>query len=731
MLFLLLLLFNEISLIMKKPIILAIFSVAVLTFSCNPKTDIELPLAEKIAKELVAHDHTRIDNYFWMRLSDEQKNAETPDEQTQNVLNYLNAENEYLDAMLAHTTDLQKTIFEEMKGRIKQDDESVPVLDNGYYYYTQYEEGKEYPIYFRKKGSLDAEGELLLDVNKLAEGKDYCSVRRLSISPDNSIMAYGVDFISRRRYDVRFLNLKTGEYLTDIILNTTGGVTWANDNKTVFYVGKDMATLRADKIVKHKLGTDASDDVTVYFEEDEEFSTYISKTKSKKYLVINSNQTLSTESRILAADNPDGDFKVFQPRENDHEYSINHIGDKFFIKTNVDGASNFKLMMCEENTTAKESWKEVIPNREDIMLQGFELFDNYLVVSERVNGLNTLRIINNVSGEDHYIDFGEEVYTANLYSNNETDTEVLRYYYSSLTTPFSVFDYNMISKEKVLLKEDEVLGGFDKNNYESKRLWATADDGTRVPISIVYRKGFEQNGDSPLLLYSYGSYGSSTNPGFNSQILSLLDRGFAYALAHIRGGSDMGRHWYEDGKLLNKINTFSDFNDCAEFLINENYTSADKLFARGGSAGGLLMGAIINMQPELYKGVIAAVPFVDVVSTMQDATIPLTTFEWDEWGDPREKEYYDYMLSYSPYDQVKEMDYPNLLITTGYWDSQVQYWEPAKWCAKLRDMKTDDNLLVMKCNMVAGHGGASGRFERLKTRALEYTFIIDLVGIKE
>lgn len=716
---------------MKKLSLLQILLVAFILFSCKSNTNIVPPVAEKIAKELVSHGDTRIDNYFWMRLSDEQKNAETPDEQTQKVIDYLNAENDYLDKKLAHTTGLQETIFDEMKGRIKQDDESVPSFDNGYFYYSKYEEGKEYPMYFRKKGSLDAEAELLLDVNQLAEGKDYCGVGGLSISPDNKIMAYGVDYVSRRRYNVHFVDLTTGEYLADIIPNTTGGITWANDNKTVFYVGKDMTTLRAERIIKHRLGTDAADDLTVYFEEDEEFSTYIGKTKSREYLVIVSNQTLSTESRILAADNPDGEFRVFQARENNHEYSIDHCGDKFFIRTNLDGASNFKLMTVSEANTGKENWKEVIPNREDIMLQGFELFDNFLAVSERVNGLNALRVIDNSSGKDHYIDFGEEAYTARLSTNNETNTHILRYSYSSLTTPSSVFDYDMTTRENTLLKEEEVLGGFDKNNYESKRLWATADDGTLVPVSLVYRKGFEQNGKSPLLLYSYGSYGSSTNPSFNSDVLSLLDRGFAYALAHIRGGSDMGRYWYEDGKLLNKINTFSDFNDCAEFLINEKYTSADRLFARGGSAGGLLMGAIVNMQPELYKGVIAAVPFVDVVSTMLDATIPLTTFEWDEWGDPREKEYYDYMLSYSPYDQVKEMDYPNLLITTGFWDSQVQYWEPAKWCAKLREMKTDDNLLVMKCNMTAGHGGASGRFERLKTRALEYSFILDLAGIKE
>ncbi|MDX2414823.1 MAG: S9 family peptidase, partial [Bacteroidales bacterium] len=671
---------------MKKLISIMVLVLAAMLYSCNQKTETVPPVAEKIARELVAHNDTRIDNYFWMRLSDEQKNAETPDEQTQKVLDYLNAENNYLEAELLHTVSLQGEIFEEMKGRIKQDDETVPTLDNGYYYYAKFETGKEYPIYFRKKGSIEAEAELLLDVNKLAEGKEYCGVGGLSVSPDNNILSYGVDYISRRRYNVHFLDLRTGKYLEDIIPNTTGGITWANDNKTVFYVGKDMQTLRAERIIKHKLGTDPATDPTVYFEEDEEFTVGVGKTKSEKYLVLFSAQTLTTEGRILEADNPDGEFRIFQPREVNHEYSFDHIGDKFYIRTNADGASNFKLMTVGEKATAKSNWTEVIPNRDDIMLQGYDLFDNYLVLNERVNGLNAIRVINQESGEDHYIDFGEETYTAGIGANNETATTTLRYSYSSLTTPSSTFDYNMDSKEKTLLKEEEVLGGFDKNNYESKRLWATAEDGTKVPISLVYRKGFEKNGKSPLLLYSYGSYGYSTNARFNSNVLSLLDRGFAYALAHIRGGSDMGRSWYEDGKLLNKINTFSDFNDCAQFLVDEQYTSTDRLFARGGSAGGLLMGAIANMRPDLYKGILAGVPFVDVVSTMQDATIPLTTFEWDEWGDPREKEYYDYMLSYSPYDQVKEMDYPNILITTGFWDSQVQYWEPAKWCAKLRDM---------------------------------------------
>ncbi|HRW28271.1 MAG TPA: S9 family peptidase, partial [Bacteroidales bacterium] len=510
-----------------------------------------------------------------------------------------------------------------------------------------------------------------------------------------------------------------------------GQSVWAADNKTIFYVSKDPETLRAATVMKHVLGTPASEDKAVFNEDDETFSVYLGKTKSKEYIILTSSQTLTTEVRLIEAANPDGKIMVFEPRKVGHEYSIDHLNGTFYIRTNADDAKNFKLMSCLESRTGMSTWKEVIPHRDDVLFENFEVFDNYLVADERIKGLTNLRIINLADKSEHFLDFGEETYTAGINVNPQANTTMLRYSYSSLTTPNSVYDYDMAARTKTLLKQDSVLGGFDKNNYESKRLWATATDGTLVPVSLVYRKGFTQDGTAPMLLYAYGSYGSSTDPWFRSSILSLLDRGFVYAIAHIRGGSEMGRQWYEDGKLLKKINTFTDFNDCARFLINEKYTSADNLYAMGGSAGGLLMGAIANMEPALYNGIIAQVPFVDVVSTMLDATIPLTTFEWDEWGDPRKQEYYDYMLSYSPYDQVKAQDYPNMLVTTGYWDSQVQYWEPAKWVAKLRDMKTDDNILIMDVNMVAGHGGASGRFERLKTTALEYAFMLDLERITE
>jgi len=704
------------------------FLFSVILFSCNIQPVLKAPVAEKIPHELL---NKRTDNYFWMRLSDEQKNASKPDEQTVKVLDYLNKENAYSKEVLKNTEVLQKTLYDEITGRIKKDDESVPYYENGYYYYYKYSVGTEYPVYYRKKGSLTAPEEILLDVNKLAAGKSFCSVNSLNVSRDNKVLTYGVDFVSRRRYTLNFMDLQTGSLLSDKIENTTGQSVWAADNKTVFYVTKENKTLRSDKIFRHRLGTAVEKDLLVFNETDETYSVSLSETKSRKYILINSIQTLASETRYLDATKPDSEFKIFEPRAVNHEYHIDHAGKEFYIRTNTGGASNFKLMKTTEDKTQIANWAEVIPHRSDVLLENFELFDNWLVVEERTKGLNNIRIINHKDNNEHNINFGEEAYTASVSINPNSNTEILRYNYSSLTTPNSVIDYNMVTKEKKVMKEDEVLGGFNKDNYESKRLWAKAEDGTLVPVSIVYKKGFVKDGKAPLLLYAYGSYGISTEPGFRSAILSLLDRGFVYGLAHIRGGSEMGRFWYENGKLLKKRNTFTDFNDCAQFLVNEKYTGSGKLFAMGGSAGGLLMGAILNLRPDLYKGVIAAVPFVDIVTTMLDETIPLTSSEWDEWGDPRKKEYYDYMLSYSPYDQVKQLNYPNILVTTGFWDSQVQYWEPSKWVAKLRDMKTDKNKLVMDCNMSAGHGGASGRFERYRITALEYAFILDLAGIKK
>ena len=711
--------------------------IALLFFSISCKTDQENtekivaiePIAKKTPETLTIHNDTRIDNYFWMRLSDEQKNADTADAQTQDVLDYLNAENDYLEKTMGHTKKLQKTIYDEIVGRIKKDDQSVPFNDNGYSYYSRFEEGGDYRLYCRKKIGSDKE-EIMLNGPQMAEGYTYFGFGSRSVSPDNKLLSYGIDTISRRRYTIYFKNLESGELLADKLENTTGGATWANDNKTVFYTTKDPVTLRSNKIYKHVLGTSQSEDILVYEEKDETFSCGIYKSKSKKYLLIWNYQTLSSEFHYLDANNPNGSWKVIQPREKNLEYNVSHYGDHFYIRTNLD-AKNFRLVKTPVEATTKENWTDVIPHSEERFLEGVDLFENYLVVSERINGLMALRV-KSWKGEEHYIEFNDPAYVAYTSSNIDFNTNVLRYEYTSLTTPNSTFDYNMETKEQVLLKQEEVLDPeFSTSNYISERIYATATDGTKIPISLVYKKGIEKNANTPLLLYSYGSYGSSSEPYFSSSMLSLLDRGFMYAIAHIRGGQEMGRYWYEDGKLLKKKNTFTDFINAGEFLVQEGYTSSDHLYAYGGSAGGLLMGAIVNMKPDLWNGVVAAVPFVDVVTTMLDESIPLTTFEFDEWGNPKIEEYYHYMKSYSPYDNVEAKDYPNILITTGYWDSQVQYWEPAKWIAKLRELKTDNNLLLMDCNMDTGHGGASGRFERYKRTALIYSFMLDLENIQE
>ncbi len=685
-----------------------------------PKTpSMEAPIAEKIEKELTIHEHTRIDPYYWLNERENPK-----------VIEYLKAENAYKDTMLKDTEELQEKLFDEIVGRIKKDDSSVPYFDNGYFYYVRYEEGKEYAFYCRKKGSLEAREEILLDENAMAEGYDYFAVGGRSVSPDNKRMVYGVDTVGRRKYTLYIKDLESGELYKENIPTTIGYAVWANDNKTIFYTLKNDVTLRSDKIFKHTLETPAEKDELVYFEKDETFNTFVYKTKSDKYLVIGSSSTMSDEYRFLDADNPDGKFKILQERERGLEYSVGHFRDHFYIVTNLD-AKNFRLVKTSVTATSKENWEEVIGHREDVYLNDVELFGDFLVVSERKEGLMNLRVISWETGDEHYLDYGEEVYVSRISTNPEFDTKILRYAYSSLTTPNSTFDYNMETREKELMKQEEVLGGFESANYEAKRLYAKADDGTMVPMSMVYRKGMKQNGKNSCLLYGYGSYGHTIDPYFRSSQLSLLDRGFIFVIAHVRGSQINGRQWYEDGKLFKKINTFTDFNNCAEFLIAEKYTSSDHLFAMGGSAGGLLMGAIINLQPELYEGVVAAVPFVDVVTTMLDEEIPLTTGEFDEWGNPKEKDYYEYMLSYSPYDNVEAKAYPNMLVTSGLHDSQVQYWEPAKWVAKLRDKKTDNNLLVMHTNMDAGHGGQSGRFRRYRETALEYAFFLKLAGIGE
>lgn len=693
----------------------------------NTADDIAPPVAEKAPTELTGN---RIDNYYWMKLSDEQKNAEQKDEQTQKVINYLNAENDYLKTKLQHTEVLQKKIYDEIVSRIKQTDESVPYKDNGYWYYTRYEQGQEYPIYCRKKATLEAPEEILLNVNEMAKGHDYYSIVGLRVSEDNNFLAYAEDSVSRRRYTIYVKDLRTGNLVEEPVPNTEGGVTWANDNKTYFYTRKDSATLRSRWIIKHKVGISYKNDLIVSEEADETFYTGIYKTKSNKYLVIWAGSTLTNHYQILDANTPDGKFKEFSPRERGLEYSIDHYGDKFYVVTNLD-AQNFRLMETPASKTEKSNWKEKIAHRQDTLLQGIEIFKDYLVLSERANANTLMRIIDQKSGKKHYLDFGEPAYTIYPSINLDFETDLLRYGYTSLTTPNSTYDYNMKTRERTLLKQTEVVGGYNSSDYITERQWATADDGTLVPLSIVYKKGMQKDGNNPTLLYGYGSYGASMDPTFSITRLSLLDRGFVYAIAHIRGGQEMGRQWYEDGKMFKKKNTFTDFIDCAEYLIEEKYTQPEKLFASGGSAGGLLMGAVVNMRPDLFKGVIAKVPFVDVVTTMEDESIPLTTGEFDEWGNPKNPESYMYMLEYSPYDQVKPQNYPNMLVTTGFHDSQVQYWEPAKWVAKLRELKTDNNTLLLRTNMETGHGGTTGRFKVYEEIAQEYAFIVDLAGVQE
>lgn len=682
-------------------------------------TSTDFPIAEKINKELVIHGDSRIDPYFWLR-----------DKENENVIAYLNEENTYREKMMAHTAGFQEELFAEMKNRIKEDDQSVPYFKNGYWYYLRYETGKEHPIYCRKKGRLEAEEDIILDVNLLAEEHAYYKVAGLSVSPDNKILAFGEDTLSRRIYNIRFRNLETGEFLEDKLEYTTGSAAWASDNRTLFYTVKDQS-LRPFKIYRHRLGEDTTSDTEIYHEMDETFVCYAYKSKSRDFIMIGSSATLSNEYRYLPADNPEGEFKVIQPRERKLEYSVMHYGGFWYIHTNKDGATNFKLMKTPLHKTLKEHWVDVIPHRKEVYLENAEIFKNFLVTEERENGLTRIRIRPWGDEQPHDIEFDEETYTCGIGNNPEFETDILRFGYSSLTTPTSIYDYNMETRERKLMKRQEVVGGHNPDQYHAERIWATAADGTQVPVSLVYKKSLKKSGGNPLLLYGYGSYGITVDPGFSSTRLSLLDRGFIFAIAHIRGGQYLGRDWYEQGKMLHKKNSFTDFIACAEKLINIGYTTPQHLYAMGGSAGGLLMGAVINMRPELFRGIIAAVPFVDVVSTMLDESIPLTTGEYDEWGNPNDEEYYHYIKSYSPYDNVEAKDYPAMLVTTGLHDSQVQYWEPAKWVARLREVKTDKNPLLLYTNMDTGHGGASGRFEALKETAMEYAFLLDMEGVKE
>jgi oligopeptidase B len=709
---------------MKSILLSLIISFTFASCNSNKKSDSMFksnipPKAQPIKKSLTIHSDERVDDFYWLN------NRENPE-----VIEYLNQENTYYKNKTQHLRDFETDLFEEMKSRIKEDDSSVPYKYNGYWYITKFEKGKDYPIYTRKKETLDAKEELLFDCNKMAKSHAYFRLVGINVSPDNNLVSFALDTIGRRQYTLHIKNLKFNTIYNETIPNTTGGSTWANDNKTLFYTRKDETTLRSEAIYKHTLDTNSQDDILVYEEVDDTFGVGVYKTKSKKFLVISSYSTLTTEYQILNANTPHGDFRVFHPRTRGLEYSINHYNDSFYIVSNGDGATNFKLSKSSEMKTQKQHWVDVIPHRKDVLLEGIDLFKNFIVISERENGLNKIRIRSWDNSISYDLPFDSETYTAYTTTNLDFDTTVLRYNYQSLTTPASVIDFDMVSKTKTVKKEQQVMGGqFDKDNYISERVWATATDGTKIPISLVRHKTTMPSKKTPLLLYGYGSYGSTIDPYFSTVRLSLLDRGFIFAIAHVRGGEYLGRQWYEDGKLLKKKNSFTDFIDCSKFLISEGYTSANHHYAMGGSAGGLLMGAVINMGPQFYNGVVAQVPFVDVVTTMLDDSIPLTTGEYDEWGNPNDEVYYNYMKSYSPYDNVQNQVYPNLLVTTGLHDSQVQYFEPAKWVAKLRTMTNNTSTVFLHTNMDAGHSGSSGRFEALKEVASEYAFLLDLESI--
>jgi oligopeptidase B len=696
------------------------FILAVICFllmvACTPAGPVA-PVAEKKPHELETHGDVRIDDYYWLR-----------DRENPEVLAYLEAENAYTEAMMAKSEGLRHELFEELKNRIQPDDSTVPALDNGYYYYRRYEEGQEYPVYCRRKGSIDAAEEVVLDVNQVADGHDFCSVRGVSVSPDSRLMAWAIDTVGRRKYTINITDLETGEALDDVIPEVTGGLAWANDNTTMFYAKQDPETLRSFQVYRHVLGTEPSQDVLIYEESDPTFSVGLWKTRSDRFIVVHSEQTMASEVRFLDADNPMGDLRLIAPRQRGVEYSVNHAGDRFIIRTNLD-AENFRLMAAPVSNPGRSQWSDLIPGREDVFLQGVDVFADHMVVTERRDGLRHLRVIPWGGGEEYEIEFDDPAYVTWVDENPQFETGVLRYGYSSPNTPETIYDLDLETHERTMMKQETILGGFDSTNYTVERLMAPARDGVEVPISLVRLNDLELDGSNPMLLYGYGSYGYSMDPRFRPDVVSLLDRGFVFAIAHVRGGQEMGRWWYEDGKLLNKKNTFTDFIDCGRYLVDQGYTSPDRLFARGGSAGGLLMGAVSNMAPDLFAGIIANVPWVDVVTTMLDHDIPLTTAEFDEWGNPEDLEYYDYMLSYSPYDNVEAKDYPALLVTTALEDSQVQYFEPAKWVAKLRTMKTDDNPLLFTCEMsAAGHGGVSGRYKRYEETALEYAFMLEVLN---
>ena len=701
----------------------------ILIAGCSPapdnaeETDMPTPpVAEVRPFEIESPHGNRTDDYFWLR-DDERKNAD--------MLAYLAAENAYTAATLEHLKLLRERLYGEIVGRIQKDDSTVPYRFRGYYYRTRFEADGEYPLHVRTQDSPQATEEVLLDGNELARGKDYYSIGNYAVSPDNALMAWAEDTTGRRQFTIRFKDLATGEALPDVLTGNQSSLAWADDNETLFYIEKDPVTLLGVRVRRHRLGTDPAGDPVVYEEPDDAFYMSLNRSGDERYVVLHLSSTVADEIRYLPADRPGDAFAVLLERERDHEYDADHIGDRWIIRTNWQ-AGNFRIMAAADGRTRdRGQWRELVAHDDDVYIGDFDVFDDFLVITERRNGLRTLRVLDGQGHDLFPVTADDPAYVMDIDTNMESNTPWLRYSYSSLTTPETIYEIDMQTRERRLLKRQPVPGGFDSENYRSERLWAAARDSTRIPVSLLYRKDYVRDGSAPLYQYAYGAYGLSEDPGFEDEILSLVDRGFVYAIAHVRGGQELGRPWYENGKLLNKMNTFTDFIDVTAFLVEHDYVDATRIAASGGSAGGLLTGAVANLRPDLYRVIVADVPFVDIVTTMLDASIPLTTNEYDEWGNPAQREFYEYMLRYSPYDNVKRQDYPAMLVTTGLWDSQVQYYEPAKWVAKLRATKTDDNPLILHVNMDAGHGGQSGRFRRNRELAMEYAFILDQFGMSE
>jgi oligopeptidase B len=701
-----------------KPIYVILLACISTAFIGAEQRDIKPPVAQKIPKIDTLHNEVLVDDYFWLRDRDNMK-----------VIEYLNAENEYTEKVMHHTTELQKTLYNEMLARIKETDLSAPVKLDNYYYYHRSEKDKQYPIYCRKKDSLGADEEIILDHNDIAEGYEYCEIGELMVSPDHRLLAFMVDTLANERFTLYIKDIDNDTLFSECIPNTGYTIAWAADNRTIFYTKCDDAK-RPYKLYRHTLGNDPVQDECIFHETDDALWLDVYNTKSKQYIILLSSSHTTCEIHYLDARTPYEDFSIIHPRQHEMEYYVVHCADKFYIRTN-DNAKNFRICEAPVNDPQKSNWKEIIPHRDSVMIEDMEVFQNFLVIHERVNALEQLLIIDLTTSKSHYINFDEPVYTFWLHDNLDFNTDLLRFTYTSFITPKTVYEYGMNTRTRHLLKQYEVLGGFDPGLYQVERIFATAGDGTRIPISLVYRKTLQETGTNPLYLNGYGAYGASTEPYFSSNRISLLDRGFIYGIAHVRGGGELGRIWYDQGKLFNKMNTFTDYISCAEHLIEKKYTSTEHLIMAGGSAGGLLVGAVMNMRPELFKAVVTDVPFVDLINTMLDPSLPLTVLEYEEWGNPDDAAYYKYMKTYSPYDNISARHYPHILITAALNDPRVMYWEPAKWTAKLRSLKTDNNVLLLKMDMATGHMGASGRYDYLRDLAFEYAFMLDIFGIEK